>query len=151
MHRPGKQRLVLLAVRRALGLSFLLYIFYLFASLYWEMPAPTVPVLAAILLVVSLGVFLGVAFSHVWPLPYRHGWPRVIRTVLLTVPAIGFGLFVHLVVGGPRAGRAYWIMFALAAWLGSTFIREEESDVDESSTPGLFGGWQLLESEEEKD
>lgn len=150
MERPGPRKLALLSARRAFGIAFVLDVFYIGASVAWDMPAPSLPVLVAILVVVSLGVCLGVAFSHVWPLPYRTGWPRVIRTILLTVPAIGFGLAVHLTVGGPDAGRAYWIIFALGAWLGSTFIREEESDVDESSTTGLFGGWRVLRSENEE-
>lgn len=126
MQIPEPRRFALLATRRVLGVAAFLYLFYVGAHYAWGLPFPTPRELLAILLVVVLGVGLGVAFSRVWPLPERKGWPRAIRTALLTIPALGIGIFIQVTLVGPQPGRAYYAMFALAAWLGSGFIEEEE-------------------------
>lgn len=126
MKIPEPRLFALLAIRRVLGIAAFLYLFYVAAHYVWALPFPTPRELLTILLVVILGVGLGVAFSRVWPLPEQKGWTRAIRTALLTIPALGIGIFVQVMLAGPQPGRAYYAMFALAAWLGSGFIEEEE-------------------------
>lgn len=135
MKIPEPRLFALLVTRRVLGIAAALYLFYVAAHYAWDLPFPTPGELFAILFVVVLGVGLGVAFSRVWPLPERKGFPRAIRTALLTIPALGFGIFVQVAVAGPQAGRAYWAMFAMAAWLGSGFIEEEEPSEQPSLWP----------------
>lgn len=115
----------------------------------WELPFPTPLELVVILLVVVAGVALGIAFSRVWPLPEKKGFPRVIRTILLTIPALGIGIFIQVSLAGPRAVRAYYVMFALAAWFGSTFIREEKTD--EGPSFPLFGSRTILRDETDEE
>lgn len=146
MKVPEPRRFVLLVTRRILGIAAALYLFYVAAHYVWQLPFPTPLELVFILFVVVVGVALGIAFSRVWPLPEAKGFPRVIRTILLTIPALGFGIAIQVFFAGPRANRAYYVMFALAAWLGSGFIREEETD-DEGPTFPLFGRRTLLEEE----
>lgn len=147
MKVPDPRTLALLAVRRALGIAVLLYLFYVAAHYAWGLPFPTPLELLLILAVVAVGVALGVAFSHVWPLPLQKGFPRAVRTVLLTIPAMGIGIAIQVLLVGPRSARAYYVMFALAAWLGSGFVREEESDEIPSFSP--FGSRSLLREDAE--
>lgn len=135
MKIPEPRRFALLLTRRVLGIAAFLYLFYVAAHYAWDLPFPTVRELVTILFVVILGVGLGVAFSRVWPLPQEKGWPRAIRTALLTIPALGIGIFVQVTLAGPQAGRAFYAMFAMAAWLGSGFIEEEEPSEQPSLWP----------------
>lgn len=132
MQSPGPKQLLLLSVRRALGISLFLYAFYIAAYLVWDMPPLTGRDVLAILGVVYLGVWLGIGFSTVWPYPNERGFQRVLRTVLLTVPAMGFGIAIYIFLEGAEGQRAYYIMFALGAWLGSNFIRENGDDTEEA-------------------
>jgi len=133
MERPDNRALALLAIRRAVGLWAGLSVFYLAGYYSFGWPFPDPGDLLAILLVVALGVPLGVGFSFASPLPRETGLPRIIRTGLIVIPAIGIGIALQLLVGGPQAERAYYGMFALAAWLGSTFVTESPGE-DDSGT-----------------
>lgn len=128
MHLPSRRELLVQSTRRALAVALGLQLFYVVAPSLWPVPPLTVGSVLAIVVVSFLGVWLGVVFSYVAPRPAEKGIPRVIRTALLTVPAMGIGIAIQLIVAGPQGGRAYHVMFALAAWLGSGFIREEEDD-----------------------
>lgn len=128
MDRPPLRTLVILSVRRTLGVALFLDLFYVAATHVWGLPALEAADVLAILVVVFLGVWLGIGFSFVAPLPAEKGTPRVVRTLLLTVPAIGIGVAIQLLVEGPQGDRAFHVMFALAAWLGSTFVREGDPD-----------------------
>lgn len=150
MQGPTRRELPVLVIRRTLGVALALDVFYLVAALVWDLPPLTAGDVLDILAVVFLGVLLGVGFSYLAPVPERKGLPRVIRTLLLTVPAIGIGIAVQVVLGGPAAERAYFIMFALAAWLGSLFVREEDEG-DEADpadeTPPEPKGWHAMDRE----
>lgn len=135
MQSPGRAELALLSVRRALGISLFLYAFYIVAFFVWDMPPLTGRDVLVILGVVFLGVWLGIGFSTVWPLPNERGFQRVLRTVLLTIPALGFGIAIYIFLEGAEGQRAYYIMFALGAWLGSLFIRDDESETDDVTDP----------------
>lgn len=130
MHVPTRRELAVLSVRRALGVALVLELFYIVAPLLWDIEPLSAASVLAIIVVSFVGVWLGIAFSYVAPMPAEKGLPRVIRTVLLTVPALGIGIAIQLLVAGPQGERAYHIMFALAAWLGSGFIREEDDEAD---------------------
>ena len=134
MDRPDNRDLALLAFRRVVGIWAGLSIFYLAGYYVFGWPFPDPGGLMAILLVVALGVPLGVAFSFASPLPRETGLSRIIRTGLIVIPAIGIGIALQLLVGGPQAERAYYAMFALAAWLGSTFITEGETEAEDEET-----------------
>lgn len=131
-------------IRRTLGIALALFAFYLLVPSFWEIPPLRLRDVLAILTVVFLGVLLGVAFGRVWPLPPETGLPRVFRTVVLTIPALGIGMALHVTIEGAEGVRAYWVMFALAAWLGSTWLPddgvrdtgEEAVDEDESAVSG---------------
>ena len=53
--------------------------------------------------------------------------------LLIAIPALGIGIALQLFIEGPQGDRAYYAMFALAAWLGSTFITEDETDEEEGA------------------
>lgn len=133
MDRPDDWKLVLLAIRRAVGIWAGLSVFYLAGYYLSGWPFPTPADVFTILVVVSVGVALGVGFSFASPLPPEVGLSRVIRTALIVVPTLGIGIAIQVFVAGPRGDRAYYAMFALAAWLGSTFVTES-ADEDDSST-----------------
>lgn len=137
MERPPPKTLALRAVRRALGIAVFLELFYLAAPSVWDIPPLAGRDVVLILVVSFLGVALGVAFSFFAPLPAEKGLPRVIRTVLLTIPALGIGIAIQLAVEGPQGARAFHVMFALAAWLGSGFVREgeDEDEADDTDDP----------------
>ncbi len=109
-------------VRTALGIALFFFIFYLGGHylLGWAFPTPRA--LAHILIVSFGGVLLGWVFSRVWPLPPVVGFERVVRTLLLMVPALGIGIALHVWLQGPAPERALYLIFALAAWLGSGYI-----------------------------
>lgn len=133
MNRPGNLELVFLAVRRVIGLWAGLSVFYLVGYYFLGYPFPTPRDVLAILVVVALGVVLGVAFSFASPLPRETGMPRMVRTALIAVPALGIGIALQLLIEGPQGDRAYYAMFALAAWLGSTFVTEDETEDEEGA------------------
>jgi hypothetical protein len=138
MNRPDNTELALLAVRRAIGLWAGLSVFYLAGYYLLGYPFPTPVDLVAILVVVCLGVGLGVAFSFASPLPRETGLPRVVRTALIAIPALGIGIALQLFIEGVEGDRAYYAMFALAAWLGSTFVTEDETDDEEGADASDF-------------
>lgn len=127
------ERPALWTIRRTLGISLALFAFYIVAPLLWsDVPPLSMHDVLAILGVVFLGVLLGIVISHFWPLPTERGLPRAIRTAIFSVPALGFGLAIHVWVGGAEAARAYWIMFAIAALLGSTYVTEDDPETEET-------------------
>lgn len=135
MADPDRTELPLWIARRTLGISLVLYVFYLVVPSFWAVPPLTGEATLAIMTVVFLGVLLGVAFSRVWPVPAEKGLPRVLRTVVLSFPALGIGMSLQVTIEGAEPSRAYFVMFALAAWLGSAWLVadpvEEEGDEDE--------------------
>lgn len=139
MHRPEPRELVLLSIRRAFGVSFLLYLVYLGLYYFGDYPFLTPTDIITILALVLAGTGFGVAFSFLSPLPAERGLPRVIRTVLLTIPALGIGVALQIFIAGARSDMAIYAIFALAAWLGSTFIREEEGESGDSDDYDLLG------------
>ncbi len=139
--RPDTRTLALLAVRRAFGVAIVLYAFYLGLFMLGQYPFLRPTAVLTILGVVLLGTVFGVGFSTMSPLPAGRGLPRVIRTVLLSIPALGIGAIIQVLLEGARADMAIFAIFALAAWLGSTFIREDDTaaaNEEESSVAGLF-------------
>ncbi|MDQ7028621.1 MAG: hypothetical protein Q9O62_01960 [Ardenticatenia bacterium] len=114
--------LKLKALQSALGVSLLFFVFYIAAHYVWDLPFPTPVDLLKILMVASAGVGLGVAFSRFWPLPPAPGVERIVRTLLLVIPALGVGIGLQLLVEGAEAQRAFYLIFAFAAWVGSGFI-----------------------------
>lgn len=126
---PDPPRLVLLTVRRALGVSVALYAFYIALHYLSGYPFLAPADVLLILGLVFAGTAFGVAFSFASPLLADRGIPRVVRTALLTIPAFGIGVVLQVVIEGARSDMAIYAIFALAAWLGSTFVREsDESD-----------------------
>lgn len=114
-------------VRKALGISLFLDLFYLIGYYFADWPFPSPVVIFQILIVVGLGVALGVVFSKIWPLPARAGLERVIRTFLIVTPALGLGVGLQILIQGNQATQAIYLIFAIAAWLGSGhFIRGEK-------------------------
>ena len=139
MHRPEPRELVLLSIRRALGVSFVLYLLYLGLYFLGDYPFLTPTAVVTILVLVFAGTWFGIAFSALSPLPAEQGIPRIIRTVLLTIPALGIGVALQIFIAGARSDMAIYAIFALAAWLGSTFIREEEEDSGDTAEYDVFG------------
>lgn len=126
--RPDTDRLVLLSFRRALGVSAFLMVVYVTLALLTDYPMLGPEDAATILGVVTFGTALGVAFSFVAPLPADMGLARVIRTTLLLVPALGIGVALQIFLKGAQSNMAIYAIFALAAWLGSMFVREIPTD-----------------------
>lgn len=126
MAESDARSLLVWIARRTLGISLALFLFYLVVPSFWEIPPLSTRDVLAILAVVFLGVLLGVGFSRVWPLPPETGLPRVFRTIVLTTPALGIGMAIHVTIEGAEGSRAYWVIFALAAWLGSKWLRADE-------------------------
>ncbi|RIH85421.1 hypothetical protein Mrose_02202 [Calidithermus roseus] len=109
-------------LRRVVGIYLGVGVFYLLGSPFFGFPLPTPLQMLELLLAVVLGSLLGVGFSWFWPLPAGRGWERVARTLLLSIPALGLGLTLQLLLQGPQAQQAIFLVFALAAWLASGFI-----------------------------
>lgn len=126
--RPEPHQLVLFSIRRALGVSLFLFAFYLvlYAMGTYRFLTPTD--VLTILGCVFAGTWLGIGFSALSPFPVESGFPRAVRTVLIVIPAIGIGIALQLFIEGARADMAIYAIFALAAWLGSTFIQEIDAD-----------------------
>lgn len=131
MIRPGLPRLALLAVRRALGVSVVLYAFYIALHYLSGYPFLTPGDVLLIMGLVFAGTAFGVAFSFASPLPADRGVPRVVRTALLSIPALGIGVVLQVLIEGARSDMAIYAVFALAAWLGSTFVREGDDAGDD--------------------
>jgi hypothetical protein len=109
-------------LRRVVGIYLGVGLFYLLGSPLFGFAVPTPIQMLHLLLAVLLGSGLGVAFAWFWPLPPVRGWERVVRTLLLSIPALGLGLSLQLLLQGPQAQQALFLVFALAAWLASSFI-----------------------------
>lgn len=135
MADPDSQELLVWAIRRSLGISLALFAFYLVTPFVWDIPPLATLDVLAILAVTFAGVWLGIGFSTVWPLPAERGLPRAFRTVVLTIPALGIGLAIHVTIEGAEGSRAFYVMFALAAWLGSLYIEADEPESDASDAP----------------
>lgn len=125
MKRPEPRELVILSVRRALGVSIVLFAFYLSLYFLGRYRFLTPSDIVTILGLVFAGTWLGIGFSVLSPLPEERGLPRVVRTVLLVIPALGIGVAIQIILKGARSDMAIYAIFALAAWLGSTFIKED--------------------------
>lgn len=133
----------LLVLKKALGISIFLEIFYLIGHYLFHWPFPTPSVILQILVVVGLGVALGVVFARIWPMSPKPGFERIIRTFLLVIPALGIGVGLQLLLQGNEANQAVYLIFAVAAWLGSGhFIRRVEDEKNnkevKSKRQGLF-------------
>ena len=113
--------------RTTLGVALFFFIFYIVGSYLLDFPFPTPGDLLQILFVTFSGVLLGVVFSRVWPLPPRPGFERILRLFLLLAPALGIGLALHVMLQGAQGERALYLVFAVAAWLGSGHIVRVES------------------------
>ncbi|MFD2639364.1 hypothetical protein [Piscibacillus salipiscarius] len=114
-------------VQRAIGITLFLEIFYLSGHYIMEWPFPTPLILMQLLVVSSLGVALGVCFSKIWPLPLHKGFERIFRTFLIVIPSLGLGMGLHVLLQGANATQAIYLIFALAAWIGSgQFVKAEE-------------------------
>jgi len=109
-------------IRLALGVFIGVELFYVIGHWLLGFLLPTPRQILDIFGAVALGTGLGVLFAWFWPLPAQRGYERVVRTLLLVIPAIGIGLALQLVLQGPKAAQALFLVFALAAWLGSGFI-----------------------------
>ncbi len=120
--------LKLKALQSTLGVSLFFFVFYIAAHYVWDLPFPTPVDLFKILIVAAAGVTLGVAFSRFWPLPPTPGFERIVRTLLLVIPALGVGIGLQLIVEGAEASRAFYLIFASAAWIGSGFIVRYATD-----------------------
>ncbi|WLD91628.1 hypothetical protein [Alkalihalobacillus sp. AL-G] len=113
------------AIRKALGIALFLELFYLIGHYFTDWPFPGPQIIFQIIIVSSLGVALGVIFSRIWPLPQSKGIERIMRTLLIVIPALGLGVGLQLILQGNHATQAVYLMFALSAWLGSGhFIKE---------------------------
>ncbi|GAE92389.1 hypothetical protein JCM21714_1383 [Gracilibacillus boraciitolerans JCM 21714] len=114
--------------QKVIGITLFLEIFYIIGHYVMAWPFPTPIVMGQLFVVSGLGVALGVFFSKIWPLPpLEKGFERIIRTFLLVIPALGFGMGLQILLQGAFATQAIYLIFACAAWLGSgRFVREEK-------------------------
>ncbi len=116
----------LLAVKKVVGITLFIEIFYLIGHYTSGWPFPTPKIILQFIIVISTGVALGVIFSRLWPLPQKKGFERIFRTFLIVVPALGLGIGMQLLLQGQYATQALYLIFALSAWLGSGhFIKSE--------------------------
>ncbi len=120
--------LTLRALRIGLGVSLVFFVFYIGAHYLWGLSFPTPLDLLQIGGMAFGGVFLGLAFSRVWPLPARPGFERIVRLILLMIPALGLGIALHVLLQGAQAERALYLVFAVAAWLGSGLLVRHAAD-----------------------
>ena len=126
--------LPLKALRTVLGVSLFFFLFYIVVGYFiWKLPFPTPGDLLEIFLVTGAGVGLGVLFSRFWPLPPEMGMERVVRTLLLVIPALGLGIALQTFLQGAQAQRALYFIFALAAWMGSGHIVRIETAQTETA------------------
>ncbi|WP_102028147.1 hypothetical protein [Salirhabdus sp. Marseille-P4669] len=116
----------LFAIKKVVGITLFVEIFYLIGHYMSNWPFPTPQVILQFVIVVGSGVALGAIFSKLWPLPNKKGFERIFRTFLIVVPSLGLGIGMQLLLQGQFASQALYLIFALAAWLGSGhFIRTE--------------------------
>lgn len=121
-------------VRKALGLTFILQLFYLIGHYLFSWPFPDWIALLQIAVVVFLGTALGVVFARLWPIPAKKGFERIWRTLLIVIPALGIGVVLQILMQGAVATQAIYILFALASWLGSGhFVQKEEGNKKEAT------------------
>ena len=106
---------------KVLGITFFLEIFYLAGYYIYNWPFPNPFIILQLVTVVGLGIALGAIFSLVWPIPSHKGFERVMRTLLISIPALGFGIGLQLLMQGNEPTQALYIIFAFAAWLGSAY------------------------------
>lgn len=117
------------AIRRGLGIVIFLQLFYLIGYYLADWPFPTPTVILQLFITVGLGVALGATFSKVWPLAPNPGFERIVRTLLIVIPSLGLGIGLQVLLQGPTATQAIYLIFALSAWLGSgQFVRQENGD-----------------------
>lgn len=119
--------LKLSAWRKTLGLTLFLELFYIVGYYLFQWPYPTPAVLLQLFIISGLGISLGIIFSRLWPLPPQAGFERIIRTFLLAVPALGLGVGLQVLLQGRTPTQALYLIFALAAWLGSGMILRKAS------------------------
>ncbi len=115
----------ILSIKKVLGISLFLQVFYIIGSLIgaWNFPLPLE--ILQIIVTVSLGVALGAVFSKLWPISPKPGFERIFRTFLLVIPALGIGMGLQILLQGAKSTQALYLIFALSAWLGSAhFIRK---------------------------
>ncbi|GEL78819.1 hypothetical protein [Tenuibacillus multivorans] len=116
------------ALKKVFGIALFLQLFYIIGHYMGGWPFPTPTVIVQILIVSGLGVALGVIFSKIWPIPSHKGFERIFRTFLVMVPSLGLGIGLQIILQGAQATQAIYLMFALAAWIGSGhFIRTDEA------------------------
>ncbi|MUK87543.1 hypothetical protein GMD78_03895 [Ornithinibacillus sp. L9] len=128
------------AFRKVIGITLFLEVFYLIGHYIMEWPFPTPNVLLQLFVVSGLGVALGIFFSRLWPLPPHKGFERIFRTFLLVIPALGLGMGLQVFLQGAYATQAIYLIFAMAAWLGSGhFVRNETETKAIPSKQGLEG------------
>lgn len=108
--------------RRILGLMAFFFVFYLVGHYLWGLSFPTPGTLLQIATAILLGSMLGLVFSRIWPLPPKAGLERIIRTLLLVIPSLGFGLALQLILQGPSPSQALYLIFTASAWLSSSMI-----------------------------
>ncbi len=119
-------------VKRALGLTLILQLFYVIGHYVADWPFPNWMVLLQLAVIVFIGTALGVVFARLWPLPPKKGFERIWRTLLIVIPALGLGVLLQFILQGGVATQALYIVFALASWLGSGhFVRREEESKKE--------------------
>ncbi len=120
------QTLALLLLRRMLGFSLAFFLFYTVGSYLLGWPFPTPADLLQIALTVAVGLVIGTLFGYFWPLPEKVGFERIVRTLLVVIPALGIGLFLQAFLQGAQGRMALYLICALTAWLSSGFIRKQE-------------------------
>ncbi|UOQ84347.1 hypothetical protein [Gracilibacillus salinarum] len=125
--------------QKVIGITFFLELFYLTGHYLMAWPFPTPLILVQLFVVSGLGVVLGVVFSRIWPLPLEKGFERIIRTFLIVIPSLGLGMGLQVLLQGTQPTQAIYLLFALAAWLGSgRFVREaKEVPVQHKRVEGI--------------
>lgn len=114
--------------QKVIGITLFLEIFYLIGHYLMNWPFPTPITLVQLFVVSGMGVALGVFFSRIWPLPLEKGFERIFRTFLIAIPSLGFGMGLQVILQGAHATQAIYLIFALAAWLGSSrFVRQDKA------------------------
>jgi hypothetical protein len=114
------------ALRKAIGITLFLEIFYLIGHYIFTWPFPSPAIFLQLFTVVGLGVAVGVIFSRIWPISPQKGFERIVRTLLIVIPSLGLGVGLQVLLQGQQATQAIYLIFALATWLGSGhFVRQE--------------------------
>jgi hypothetical protein len=117
------------SLRKGFSIVLFLQLFYLIGYYLADWPFPTPFILLQIFIAVGLGVALGSTFSKIWLLPPHIGFERVIRTLLLVIPAFGIGIGLQVLLQGVQSTQAIYLIFAISAWLGSgQFVRKDEKE-----------------------